>query len=302
MFERIRDTLAVTALILGPILSAPASAQQPPALAPMGQMCIENHSPARVDVDEGIVGLKQRRFFVDLEPARYGPNGIEPVRVCEDYLKLNQRDTIGPRTIVWLEATWSTMVGGIGSGLSGNPGMAYERVCDLDVRAGGVVVIRYDGALNADDKPVASKFRCDRYDPDGALRTEVLQPQPARWAGRPRCEERYPRSGTWDKAFGHQTTGQCYRCPVGFARTIWGIDAGNACEKGGVLGIGSSHSRTQKAGPECGNPESGRQNFRNGVLDQCYSCPSGWSNPAFGTISGDLTRVPNACRPPGYPW
>jgi hypothetical protein len=42
--------------------------------------------------------------------------------------------------------------------------------------------------------------------------------------------------------------GECWSCPVGYAKTIWGIMAPNKCERGGVLGVGSQHARAKYRG------------------------------------------------------
>ena len=80
--------------------------------------------------------------------------------------------------------------------------------------------------------------------------------------------------------------GECWSCPSGFGRTVFAVTAANACEKGGPFGQHVKAAYKGKPGCPAGA-------FRNGVLDQCYSCPEGFKRSARS--GDDLTKVPDAC-------
>lgn len=129
-------------------------------------------------------------------------------------------------------------------------------------------------------------------------------------AARPReCSakfKRYTHKGTeYDAAFyDARKGGECWSCPVGYAKTIWGIMAGNKCERGGVLGIGSAHHKAKYRGKVDLWP-AGSWTHSNGVG---YHCGPGYrrvtdleatlNNAKVGlpdrvTITPD--KDPNAC-------
>jgi hypothetical protein len=103
----------------------------------------------------------------------------------------------------------------------------------------------------------------------------------ATWWGRFTCEGKYPGS-----FHDPRNGGECWSCPSGFGRTVFAVTAGNACEKGGPFG---QHAKaTYKGKPGCAAGA-----FRNGLLDQCYSCPEGFKRSA--KTGNDLTKIPDAC-------
>ena len=53
----------------------------------------------------------------------------------------------------------------------------------------------------------------------------------AKFAGRPNCESKYPAAGGQGAGFRHLLTKSCYSCPSGYKRTIFPINAKNACER-----------------------------------------------------------------------
>jgi hypothetical protein len=113
-----------------------------------------------------------------------------------------------------------------------------------------------------------------------------VQGSPARFAFPKGCEGRTHRDGT--RAFG-DPNGNCYACPSGFSRTIWHVEAANACERGGFIGIGSEHRTAQYLGPrECGSWRNGRHSGAFEFGSACYECPSGYvPNPDSAGIAPD---------------
>lgn len=97
-------------------------------------------------------------------------------------------------------------------------------------------------------------------------------------AARPReCSakfKRYAHRGIeYDAAFyDARKGGECWSCPVGYAKTIWGIMAGNKCERGGVLGVGSAHHKAKYRGKVDHWP-AGSWTHSNG---EGYRCEAGY--------------------------
>lgn len=271
---------------------------------PAGQFCVVNHMNAPITVAEIQIKGLNPLFQERLDAVSVSGNNVVPVRKCMRYAALDQRDNIKAGEVVWLNISWGSfeMGGPDPKGQFGQNAFKYAVLCGkIDVTSDGVIEVKYNGDLGSGADPDPNRVSCTRYNHDGSLRTGEYRPKPAKWEGRPRCPERYPKSGKWNKAFMHGTTGECYRCPAGYGRTVWDIHGSTACEKGGVLGIGAQHAKINYAGPQCGKPGSGRTNFRNGIADQCYSCPAGWDKPGFGTVSFDLTKG-DACTPPDWPY
>jgi hypothetical protein len=105
----------------------------------------------------------------------------------------------------------------------------------------------------------------------------------ATWKGRSSCELKYAKTESRTAAFRHWL-GDCYACPAGYGRSINpDINAPTACAKG------FSFARAIHVG-KWGCPSGA---FKNGVFDQCYSCPDGYDRTAV--IASDLTKVPKAC-------
>lgn len=81
------------------------------------------------------------------------------------------------------------------------------------------------------------------------------------------CRSRTGRNG--GRGFG-DPNGSCYSCPSGYARTIFPVTAGNACERGGPPPFGTWVGAENLGRPGCRAGE-----FQ--VGDSCYTCPSGSS-------------------------
>lgn len=109
----------------------------------------------------------------------------------------------------------------------------------------------------------------------------------ARWAGFHSCEKKYPADDTHGTAFRHLLGSDCYSCPKGYGRSIiptdW-ITGPRACARG--LNYRSATRRG-----DWGCPADA---FKNGLLDQCFRCPSG-DYERTAEIASDLTKVEKAC-------
>lgn len=298
----------------GPPSPAPFPTPEPvvwkPATPPSGKFCIENHSPWGASMAGGIYKFNSI-FQHDIPAADVNSHGVDPVRKCFKRSDLSQ-PVSSASSIIWLDFAWNGewMLGETPHGASAG----FERVdlCpDLDFNANGTVVLRYDGkvedapkAINGQRKPVTGKFKCERYTHAGNLRTERYGPIPAKWEGRPQCDEQYPATSTHETAKEQMLTNRCYACPKGYKRSVFTKDSDKACAKGGIVGIGAKWSPATFKGDQCGKADRGRYNFRNGVLNQCYSCPNGWDKPNMvKTIDPNLNKKGHkGCYPPGYPW
>jgi hypothetical protein len=123
-------------------------------------------------------------------------------------------------------------------------------------------------------------------DPDSTESIVVVgekMASPAKWEGRvhgcPGGSFHDPRKG-----------GQCWKCDSGYKRTVFAVHGKKACQKKGQIVFGGykkakfvqySRNRCKKG------------TFRNGVYNQCYSCPAGFRRSA--KIAVDLTTVKDAC-------
>lgn len=113
---------------------------------------------------------------------------------------------------------------------------------------------------------------------------------------------KYSCSGKYGSLAFHDAfaTGLCWSCPQDFKRTVWqpighyrngkwtGIS--NGCEKGGLAGIGASFRAATHHGPMGCTGLS----FRNGLTDDCYSCPGRGQRTIVP--GNDLTKMSGACR------
>lgn len=79
------------------------------------------------------------------------------------------------------------------------------------------------------------------------------------------CNRRYGKL-----SFQEALSGDCYSCPDGYKRSVFGISDGKACERGCPAGTFSD-------------------------LEQCWSCPSGYKR------SGGAVTAPDACYKAGPP-
>lgn len=78
--------------------------------------------------------------------------------------------------------------------------------------------------------------------------------------------------------------GQCYSCQ-GYKRSLKSIKGAKACYK--------RIKAKRVAARYRGKAGCGKRKFRNGVLDQCYSCPRGYARGI--ALGKDLTKQPKAC-------
>lgn len=106
------------------------------------------------------------------------------------------------------------------------------------------------------------------------------------WKGHHSCELKNPANASYGTGFRHLLTADCYACPKGYGRsaipTDW-IDGPRACAK--LL----SYKPAKHVG-SWGCPSGA---FKNGLYDQCYSCPDEYDRTL--TIGVDLTKDPEAC-------
>jgi len=104
--------------------------------------------------------------------------------------------------------------------------------------------------------------------------------------------------------------GECWACPKGYKPTIWGLMAPNKCEKGGVLGVGSSHAYAKYVG------KADKVSRAWYVVGVSYGCPNGYrrtydrdfeaglNNWKVGLAKRDSLapdKDPNACVPTASP-
>ena len=78
--------------------------------------------------------------------------------------------------------------------------------------------------------------------------------------------------------------GRCYSCQ-GYKRSLKSIKGAKACYK--------RIKAKRVAARYRGKAGCGKRKFRNGVLDQCYSCPRGYARGI--ALGKDLTKQPKAC-------
>ncbi len=78
--------------------------------------------------------------------------------------------------------------------------------------------------------------------------------------------------------------GKCYSCQ-GYKRSLKSVTGAKACYK--------RVKAKRVAALYRGKAGCGKRKFRNGVLDQCYSCPRGYARGV--ALGKDLTKQPKAC-------
>jgi hypothetical protein len=71
--------------------------------------------------------------------------------------------------------------------------------------------------------------------------------------------------------------GECWKCPSNYNRTIFHVEANNACQKGGILGPVAKASKVKKAGCNDGEIKDGI----GGNGGSCWTCPKGNDRTIF---------------------
>lgn len=94
----------------------------------------------------------------------------------------------------------------------------------------------------------------------------------AKFAGKPACASKYPAASGQGAGFRHLLTKSCYSCPTGYKRTIFPINAKNACER--VVKAKSLWKKaTYKGKLFKSKPKGAFIDPRNG--GEYWSCPAG---------------------------
>lgn len=94
-----------------------------------------------------------------------------------------------------------------------------------------------------------------------------------------------PSNQFWDIKGGEKGLGACYSCASGYARSVNSVTSAKAC----VRKLADKHA----AGKKRGTPGCPEGTFRNGLLDQCYSCPEGYQRSL--AVGKDLSKNKQAC-------
>lgn len=109
------------------------------------------------------------------------------------------------------------------------------------------------------------------------------------------CGDRYAANDTYEKAFLHALTDQCYSCPKGKSRTVNpDVVAKTACESGAFFqGAAPAVLRGRPGCPEKREPGYGR-GFQHGLSGNCYACPEDYDRTLWPKI-GSLAGFEKAC-------
>lgn len=258
--------------------------------------CVENHTQAVIVVRQTAGGAKTLRGArsIDAKGGVVENAQFSPTETCVPTDDDKWNPDGGKTTLLWIDGTW---YGQWEAGWTSpsDPSAPAVQVCpEAPLESGGRLVITYDGKLEPGGTPRSSKFHCERLNVDGSKRADT-GPTVASWAGNHSCEQKFPATKKHGKAFRHRLTSSCYSCPKGYTRTVWKIDGNKACKKGGFVEIREPASAVKRGAWGCAKGA-----FKNGLLDQCYTCPKGFKERITGLFAPDLTRA-RVCYPPGYP-
>lgn len=94
-----------------------------------------------------------------------------------------------------------------------------------------------------------------------------------------------PAQQFWDIKGGEKGLGACYSCPRNYTRSVNSVTSAKACSR--------KQPDKHAAGKKRGAPGCGAGAFRNGVLNQCYSCPDGFKRSL--SVGANLSKNKQAC-------